>query len=174
VVQTAWADAEIEVEGVRCLLVREPGDPFVRLPGGRTVRRRPRRVLERVAELAPDLIHLEGLVLPRAVRALAAAVPRVPIVAQVHGTKFPPGCALVVPPGAPLAGVAFGAQANDVFVAAGVRRDLLFSKSWKFESVCSGRRGRAFRHRHGRDPCPFGPGTSMNSDRSRSWRRCRR
>jgi len=125
IVQAAWEDAALEVEGVPCCFVRERGDPFRRLPGGRTMRRRPQRLLERVAALAPELIHFEGLILPRGVRALAAALPGIPILAQDHGTKCPRGwrrwwCRWGF---APLAGVAFTARSQaQPFVAAGILR----------------------------------------------------
>ena len=124
-VQAAWEDAEVQVEGVRCCFVREQGDPFLRLPGGRTVRRRPRRLLERVSALAPELIHFEGLVGPREVRALAAAIPHVPIMAQDHGTKCPRGWRRWWYRWgfAPFAGVAFTARSQaQPFVMAGILR----------------------------------------------------
>lgn len=125
VVQTAWEDAEVEVEGVPCLLIREPGDPFLRLPGGRMLHRLPQRLFERVSGLSPELVHVEGLVRPRAVRALAATLPNVPIVVQDHGTKCPQGWQRWWYRWgfAPLAGVAFTARPQaDPFVAAGILR----------------------------------------------------
>jgi glycosyltransferase involved in cell wall biosynthesis len=127
-VQAAWEDAELDIEGVPCCFIRERGNPFIRLPGGRTLRRRPRRLLERVSALSPDLIHFEGLVLPREVRALAAAFPRIPILAQDHGGKDPHGWrrwwyrwGL-----APLAGVAFTARSqSQPFFASGILRSNL-------------------------------------------------
>jgi glycosyltransferase involved in cell wall biosynthesis len=122
-VQAAWEDAEMEINGVLCCFVRERGDPFLRLPGGRMVRRRPRRLLERVTALTPELIHLEGLLLPREVRALAAALPGVPIVAQDHGTKCPRGWRRWWYRWgfAPFAAVAFTARAQaQPFMAAGI------------------------------------------------------
>jgi glycosyltransferase involved in cell wall biosynthesis len=124
-VQAACEDAEREIDGVRCYFVRERGDPFLRLSGGRTVRRQPRRLLERVSALAPELIHFEGLWLPRQVRALAAVLPGVPIVAQDHGTKCPGGWRRWWYRWgfAPLAGVAFTARAQAAaFFSAGVFR----------------------------------------------------
>lgn len=124
-IQSAWEDTEREIEHVRCCFVREPGDPFIRLPGGRAIRRRPRRLLERVSALAPELIHFEGLVLPRALRALAAALPGVPIVAQDHGTKCPRGWRRWWYRWGftPLAGVTFTARSQaEPFVAAGILR----------------------------------------------------
>jgi glycosyltransferase involved in cell wall biosynthesis len=124
-VQAAWEDAELEVEGVHCCFIREHGDPFLRLPGGRTLRRRPGRLLERVSTLSPDLIHFEGLLFPRELRALAAELPRVPIVAQDHGTKCPHGWRRWWYRWgfAPLAGVTFTARSQaQPFVAAGILR----------------------------------------------------
>jgi glycosyltransferase involved in cell wall biosynthesis len=125
IVQAAWEDAELEIDGVPCCFVRERGDPFLRLPGGRMLRHRPERLLERVAALAPDVIHLQGLVLPREVRALAAALPGVPILAQDHGTKCPRGWRRWWYRWgfAPFAAVAFTARAqSQPFVAAGILR----------------------------------------------------
>jgi glycosyltransferase involved in cell wall biosynthesis len=122
-VQAAWGDAERNVEGVRCVFVREPDNPFLELPGGRAVPRRPRRLLEHVLALDPDLVHFEGLGFPRGLRALAAALPEVPILAQDHGTKCPRGWRRWWYRWgfAPLAGVAFTARAQAApFVAAGV------------------------------------------------------
>jgi len=90
-VQAGWSDAERNIEGVRCSFVREAGPPFIRLPGGKTIRRRPRRLLERVAAHHPELLHFEGLLFPLELRALARALPGVPILAQDHATRCPRG-----------------------------------------------------------------------------------
>jgi glycosyltransferase involved in cell wall biosynthesis len=124
-VQASWEDAEREIDGVLCHFVREQGDPFIRLPGGQTVRRRPRRLLERVAALAPELIHFEGLLFPRVVRALATALPGVPTLAQDHFTKCPRGWRRRWYRWgfARLAGVAFTARSQAApFLSAGVLR----------------------------------------------------
>jgi glycosyltransferase involved in cell wall biosynthesis len=125
IVQASWYDADREIEGVPCHFIRERGHPLFRFPGGRTVTRRARRLLARVAALSPDLIHFEGLLLPRAVRALARAVPGVPILAQDHGTKCPTGWRRrwLRWGFAPLAGVAFTARPQaQPFVSAGILR----------------------------------------------------
>ncbi len=128
IVQAAWEDAERDIDGVLCHFVRERGRPAVQLPGGRLVRRRPRRLLERVAASTPDLVHFEGLLFPRALRALSAALPRVPILAQDHATKCPRGWRRwwLRWGFAPLAGVAFTAraQAEPFFQARVLRPDL--------------------------------------------------
>lgn len=127
-VQAAWEDAERTIEGVPCLFIREPGPPFIRLPGGRRVRRRTRRLFERIAALHPEVIHFEGLILPRQLRALARALPHVPIVAQDHATKCPRGWRRWWYRWgfAPLAGVVFTARAQAApFLATSVlRREL--------------------------------------------------
>ena len=124
IVQAAWEDAEREIEGVPCHFVHDGGSTVTGLPGGATLSRPPRRLLKRVAALSPDVIHFEGLLL-RGPRALATALPGVPILAQDHGTKCPRGWrrwwyrwGL-----APLAGAAFTARSQAVpFLAAGLLR----------------------------------------------------
>lgn len=91
IVEPAWEDAERQVGTVSCSFVRETGAPWIRLPGGRRVRRRPRRLFERLAALAPDVIHFQGLAYPRELRALAAALPDVPVLVQDHGSAVPRG-----------------------------------------------------------------------------------
>ena len=53
--------------------------------------RRPARVFDRVASLAPDVVHVQGLAFPRATRPLSRAVPGVPILVQDHGSVVPTG-----------------------------------------------------------------------------------
>ncbi len=53
--------------------------------------RRPARVFDRVASLAPDVVHVQGLDAPRATRPLSRAVPYVPILVQDHGSVVPTG-----------------------------------------------------------------------------------
>jgi len=125
IVESAWEDAERQVDAVSCLFVREAGAPWIRLPGGRRVRRRPRRVFERLAALAPDVIHFHGLTYPRELRALATALPSVPVLAQDHGSGAPRGWRRVWYRWgfARLAGVTFTTRAQAMpFVAAGVIR----------------------------------------------------
>jgi len=106
IVQAAWEDAERDIDGVLCHFVREPRS--------RWVWRRARRLLERVLASTPDLIHFEGLLFPRELRALSTALPRVPILAQDHATKCPRGWRRwwLRWGFAPLAGVAFTARAQ--------------------------------------------------------------
>src|SRR5262245_59804342 len=96
VVQAAWRDWDTEICGVPCHFVSKG------------------QLLERVRALAPDLVHFEGLVYPRGLRALAAALPRVPILVQDHGTKCPRGWRrwLYRWGFAPIAGATFTARAQ--------------------------------------------------------------
>lgn len=127
-VQAAWRDGEQEFDGVPCSFVAERRYPLIRLPGGRPILRRPRRLLERVRALAPTLIHVDGIVHPRGVRALAAALPNVPILVQDHGTKCPAGWRRWWYRWgfAPIAGVTFTArpQAEPFMAARVLRADL--------------------------------------------------
>src|SRR5258706_15697967 len=70
--QAGWSDHRSEVLGMDCCFVRE-ANPVWRLPGGRVICRLPRRLYVLIASLAPDLIHHEGLVMPRLLRGLAGA-----------------------------------------------------------------------------------------------------
>ena len=124
IVESAWEDAERQVDGVSCVFIREAGAPWIRVPG-RRVRRLPRRVFERLAALAPDVIHFHGLAYPRELRALAAALPDIPVLAQDHGSGVPRGWrrAWYRWGFARLAGVTFTTRAHAMpFVAAGVLR----------------------------------------------------
>jgi glycosyltransferase involved in cell wall biosynthesis len=128
IVQAAWEDHRCEIGGAPCFFVREEEPPFVRLPGRRQIRRVPRRLFQRIADLSPDVIHYEGLVCPRLLRALARSLPCVPILSQDHFSRPPQGWRrwLWRWGFAPLAGVTFTARAQaDPFKTAGVlRRDL--------------------------------------------------
>jgi len=53
--------------------------------------RRPEQVFERVASLSPEVIHVQGLNSPRAIRPLARATANVPILIQDHGSVVPTG-----------------------------------------------------------------------------------
>lgn len=71
VVQASWADAVHTVRGVPCHFVR------------------PSRLWAPVAAARPDVIHWQGLLFPRQLRACAARFHGVPIVAQDHGSAVP-------------------------------------------------------------------------------------
>jgi glycosyltransferase involved in cell wall biosynthesis len=87
-VLAAWDDDRCEIGGLDCRFVRQREA----WPGTRdTLRGVSPAVLDCVRSLQPDLIHLEGLLFPRATRALQRAFPAAPVVAQDHGTRLPRG-----------------------------------------------------------------------------------
>jgi glycosyltransferase involved in cell wall biosynthesis len=90
IVQASWDDDRRDIDGLSCHFVREPL-PVLTAPGGRTLRLLPRRLIARVKDLAPDVVHFNGLTFPRDVRALQDALPGVAVVAQDHGFNVPPG-----------------------------------------------------------------------------------
>lgn len=87
-VQASWHDDRRNVLGLDCHFVKEP-TPLLTLPGVRPLRRLPRRLIDRVKSLEPDVVHFNGLTFPRDLRALQAALPEVPFVAQDHGFHVP-------------------------------------------------------------------------------------
>jgi glycosyltransferase involved in cell wall biosynthesis len=90
--------------------------------------RRPRRLLDCVTALAPDVVHVQGLHFPLAVYQLARSVPRVPVLAQDHGTVAPKGLRGIAWGWVSrfLDGVAFTArdQATPFFASGAFRSDL--------------------------------------------------
>lgn len=84
VVARSHEDADLTVGGVRLVTVRDGAGPFAPL------RSPARRVVARVRELGPDVVHLGGFLFPVPTATLRAALPRrVPLVLQHHGE--PPG-----------------------------------------------------------------------------------
>jgi len=113
VVQAAHADRTLERDGVAYHFVDDPGAAR---------RERPARLLARAASLAPDVVHVQGLNHPRAVRQLGGAVRGVPVLVQDHGTVPPVGWRRAAWRWAyrAIAGVAFTAREQAApFVAAG-------------------------------------------------------
>jgi hypothetical protein len=98
VVQAAHRSEVVEKDGVTYYFV----DDTSRIPA---------RVLERVASLEPDVVHVQGLGSPRATRPLSRAVPDVPILVQDHGSVVPTGWRASAwrIAHSPIAGVAFTA-----------------------------------------------------------------
>ena len=78
IVQTAHADETICRDGINYHFVND-------------ARRRPRRVIDRVASLAPDVVHVQGLHHALAVRTLVGAVRGAPVLVQDHGGVPPKG-----------------------------------------------------------------------------------
>ena len=78
VVQAAHRPEVVEREGVAFHFVEGVG-------ATRT------RVIDCVASLEPDVVHVQGLGFPRQMRPLARALPGVPLLAQDHGSVLPTG-----------------------------------------------------------------------------------
>ena len=68
-VQASWHDDRRKILGLDCHFVKEP-TPLLKLPGLRPLRRLPRRLIDRVKSLEPDVVHFNGLTFPRDLRAL--------------------------------------------------------------------------------------------------------
>lgn len=133
VVQPARRNAVIERGGVHFRFVAvgwsgtaEPEAGGVPVPPGGRTRIRAidlRSLLQFTAGLRPDLLHVHGLSFPAQTRALAHALPAVPILVQDHGSRPPARWKRPIHRWglAPIAGVAFTARAQaSPFVAAGV------------------------------------------------------
>jgi glycosyltransferase involved in cell wall biosynthesis len=78
IVQTAHADEAICRDGIDFHFVND-------------ARRTPRRVIDRVAALAPDVVHVQGFHHASAVRTLVGAVRGIPVLVQDHGGVPPHG-----------------------------------------------------------------------------------
>lgn len=74
------------------------------------------RMLERIRSLEPDVVHVQGLSSPRAVRQLERAVPDARLMAQDHGSVVPTGARAIAWRWAhhPLAGVTFTSREQAV------------------------------------------------------------
>ena len=91
VIAAAHEDWSTERNGVHFEFLNDQGALPVDLGAGVHVPRRPKRIIRRVAALAPDVVHVHGLHHPLAVRQLAAAIAPVPVLAQDHGNIPPVG-----------------------------------------------------------------------------------
>jgi glycosyltransferase involved in cell wall biosynthesis len=91
IVQASAHRQQVEREGVTCHFVDDDRAIPVRLRGAIPVFRRPSRLLERVVSSSPDVVHVHGLEYPVAIRQLARALPRIPIVVQDHASSPPSG-----------------------------------------------------------------------------------
>ncbi|HEY4218297.1 MAG TPA: glycosyltransferase family 4 protein [Gemmatimonadaceae bacterium] len=78
VVQAAHADETMRRDSVDYHFVTDAG-------------RAPRRLLDAAAALAPDVLHVQGFHHANAIRRLAAACPRTPLLIQDHGSLPPTG-----------------------------------------------------------------------------------
>ncbi|AHG88378.1 glycosyl transferase group 1 [Gemmatirosa kalamazoonensis] len=125
VVQAAHRDESVAIGGVAYHFLDDGHHPPVRLPGGASVARRPARILRRVAELAPDVVHVHGLNHPLAARRLADSLGGIPVLVQDHGSVPPDGWRRHAWRWAyaPVVGVAFTAREQAApFVDAGALR----------------------------------------------------
>jgi glycosyltransferase involved in cell wall biosynthesis len=91
IVQAAGRRRTLEREGVSFHFVDEGRAVPRRLPGGIPIPGRPRRILEAVTALAPDIVHVHGFQFPLAIRQLVHAVHPAPVVVQDHGFAAPRG-----------------------------------------------------------------------------------
>ena len=82
VVQAAWRDETVDLDGVRYHFVAETAA----LPAAVSTRM-PLRLLRAVRSLQPDVIHLQGLDFPVPTRLLCAT--GIPVLAQDHGSAPP-------------------------------------------------------------------------------------
>jgi glycosyltransferase involved in cell wall biosynthesis len=128
VVQAAHRNQTLERDGVAFHFVDDSRASPIRLGGGVSLPRRPGRLIDRVISLAPDVVHVQGLDYPLAVRQLTKAVRGVPVLVQDHGTSEPAGLRRAAWRWSYrfLDGVAFTArdQATPFFEAGALRRDL--------------------------------------------------
>lgn len=91
VVQPARTDRTLERDGVTYHFVAESSALFRRgTPGTRPVRSPAGAVVDAVADLAPDVVHVNGLTVPGHAGRLKARLPRGRIVVQDHADRPPP------------------------------------------------------------------------------------
>jgi len=91
VVAAAHEDWSTTRSGVHFEFLNEQGALPVEIGAGVRLPRRPKRIIQRIAALAPDVVHVHGLHHPLAVRQLADAIAPVPVLAQDHGSRPPVG-----------------------------------------------------------------------------------
>src|SRR5439155_9133332 len=88
-VQAATFDGAIKREGVVYEFVNDRRGMPVPVAAGFRLHRVPRRVIARVQSLAPDVVHLHGILLPLATHALVKALCGIPVVAHDHASMVP-------------------------------------------------------------------------------------
>jgi glycosyltransferase involved in cell wall biosynthesis len=134
VVQAAATDDERTLEGVAYHFVAERAPRRLRRRAGRAWSPLTPRVFDRVAALAPDLVHFHGLSFPRHIAGLAKCIPGVPLLAQDHADQPPPFWRRRVPRAglAHAAGVIFTARAQ---VQPWLHAGILSAKTPVFEVI---------------------------------------
>lgn len=124
IVQASTVDAILERDGVVATFVADEPTALQRAMGTRRLRA-PRRLLQAVAQTTPDMLHVNGLQHPLAIRDLVAAFSGIPVLVQDHASRPPAGWRRHVwrVGLARVAGVAFAVREQSApFVAAGVLR----------------------------------------------------
>jgi glycosyltransferase involved in cell wall biosynthesis len=91
VVQAAAIRQTVQRDGVTYHFVDDARGMPRRLPGGIPVIRRPGRIIDCVASLSPDVVHVQGFATPVAVWQLMRALPGVPVLVQDHASSPPSG-----------------------------------------------------------------------------------
>ena len=86
VVQAASQDEVVNNNGVQCHFVSDYGRSVLS-PRRLVASRRPGRVAAKLAELAPDVVHLHGLSFLRQASFLAGSLPGAPILVQDHADR---------------------------------------------------------------------------------------
>lgn len=109
IVQAAARRETLECGGATFHFIDDDRAAPLRLGGGIAIPRRPRRLLDFVASLEPDVVHLNGFIYPLAVWQLARKLRGVPLLIQDHASRVPRGLRRQAWRAAcrPLAGVAF-------------------------------------------------------------------
>jgi glycosyltransferase involved in cell wall biosynthesis len=91
VVQAAAARQTVQRDGVTFHFVDDARGMPARVLGKIPVIRRPGRIIECVASLSPDVVHVHGFATPVAVWQLMRALPGVPVLVQDHASHPPRG-----------------------------------------------------------------------------------
>lgn len=91
VVQPAEVDAQVSWTGVDVHFVRERSPPALLKGRGHWMRPLPWRLVDHVAALEPDLVHVHSLSFPLHVRLLAQRMPGIPLLVQDHADGVLPG-----------------------------------------------------------------------------------
>ena len=90
IVQASSREAVIVRDGVRLTFVADESSLFDRAMCGR-ITHAPRRLLQAIARTRPDVLHVNGLQFPLAIRDLGASFPNIPVIVQDHASRPPAG-----------------------------------------------------------------------------------
>jgi glycosyltransferase involved in cell wall biosynthesis len=123
VVQAAAARQTVQRDNVTFHFVDDARGMPARLLGKIPIIRRPGRIIDRVASLSPDVVHVQGFATPVAVWQLMRALPGVPVLVQDHASYPPSGMRRLAWRASyrSLAAAAFTVRAQaDAFLQAGI------------------------------------------------------